>query len=279
MAFRYTRPPATQHLLLGGLLLGAIYVGAQPGFARAWAAMVRAHSDLALMTVGPWLLHALVFWALALGFHHVDTHDRPAFIARHRIQRGRRRQPPLARVLRVLAINHLLWAPVMLVIIAALLRARGWTASPELPSVARLLFELIQMSVAAVLIFYATHRFLHRKWWMRRVHRVHHEFKTSSALASEYTHPLEYCIGNFGTLAGGIVLFGPSLASIYLFTVLSVVTFVIHHSGYALPWAPWPLPHDWHHYRVVEQFGTFGVLDRWLGTDGRFGELRDGDEV
>ena len=96
-------------------------------------------------------------------------------------------------------------------------------------------------------------------------------------MASEYAHPVEFCLGNFGTLAGGVVLFAPSLASIYLFTLLAVLTVLIHHGGYALPWAPWALPHDWHHYKYKEMFGTIGLLDRLLKTDLEFQKLEEDD--
>ena len=106
------------------------------------------------------------------------------------------------------------------------------------------------------------------------MHRIHHEYKTTTSIASEYAHPVEFCIGNFGTLAGGVVLLAPSLFSIYLFTVLSILTILIHHCGYALPWAPWSIPHDWHHYKYKELFGSVGFLDRILGTDKEFKKLK-----
>lgn len=47
------------------------------------------------------------------------------------------------------------------------------------------------------------------------------------------------------------------------------------HSGYAV-WSMEGLArrHDWHHERVVVNFGTFGVLDWVHGTDGGVGKGR-----
>lgn len=265
-AFRYTRPRLTQHLLTGGLLLLAIGLGSTELAATAWRWLTTTVPEWALLVLGPWVLHALIFWPVALAFHTVDRHDRPAFIARHRIQQGPPRRPALDKTLRNLAWNQLLWAPLMLVLLALGLKLRGWQLSPELPGLLQLLLELAGLAVAAVIVFYASHRFLHRRWWMKKVHRVHHEFRTTSALASEYAHPFEFCVANFLTLAAGVLLFAPSLPAIYLFTALSILTVLVHHSGYALPWAPWSVHHDWHHYRMIEAFGTVGVLDRVLGT-------------
>ena len=58
-------------------------------------------SDPILLAVGPWVCHQVVFWPVVALFHRVDTTGRPDFIARYRIQEGPRRQPPLARSVRL----------------------------------------------------------------------------------------------------------------------------------------------------------------------------------
>jgi sterol desaturase/sphingolipid hydroxylase (fatty acid hydroxylase superfamily) len=277
MSYLYTRPPPTQHLLVLTQLTVAIAIGSTEAFADLWRGLVHGVPPLLLFVGGPLLLHFVVFWSLAGLFHYADTHDKPAWIVRHRIQQDQRRYPDLRRTLRVLAVNQLVLTPILLVLLAWALQARGWAISPELPSLGTLLFELTALAASALIAFYAAHRFLHRPWWLKRVHRVHHEFRTTTALASEYAHPFEFAIGNFGILAVGVLLFLPSAPSIALFTVLAITTIVVHHSGYALPWAPYALPHDWHHYRYVELFSTTGFIDRVLGTAPEFFTLKDGD--
>ena len=100
-------------------------------------------------------------------------------------------------------------------------------------------------------------------------------FRTTSAWAAEYAHPIEFVVGNFGAMVAGALLFAPSLASIYVFESVAVLTVLVHHSGYALPWAPWSMPHDWHHYRFVELFGSTALLDRLFGTAPEFEKLQD----
>ena len=51
------------------------------------------------------------------------------------------------------------------------------------------------------------------------------------------------------------------------------------HTGFAVPWLSWAVHHDWHHYKYTEAFGTYGVLDRLLGTDPEFRQLEDGEVV
>ncbi|MCP4810701.1 MAG: hypothetical protein GY913_10650 [Proteobacteria bacterium] len=69
------------------------------------------------------------------------------------------------------------------------------------------------------------------------------------------------------------------VATIYLYAIVGTHTFVAHHSGYAVPWLSWSVHHDWHHYKYNEAFGTYGVLDRILGTDEAFRALEDGEDV
>jgi sterol desaturase/sphingolipid hydroxylase (fatty acid hydroxylase superfamily) len=263
---------------VGGLVVGLVGVGSTETFARGWAWMVTEIPPRVLLTGGFLVLHTTIFWPVALFFHRVDRTDRPRWVARHRIQSGRRREPPLAKTLAVLLRNQLLLLPVLLFTLGELLRLRGWQPDPTLPSLAVLTVEVVGQGVIGTLLFYASHRVLHRTWWVKRVHRVHHEFRTTSALASEYAHPVEFVVANFGALALGALLLAPSLASMALFAVIGLTTILVHHSGYALPWAPWSMPHDWHHYRFVEMFGSTGAIDRILGTSPEYVELRDGDK-
>lgn len=277
MGFRYSAPRPTQHILNGTVLLGFIALGSTSLGQAAWASLASAAPSWVLLGVGAWLVHQVVFWGAVGLFTIVDRTDKPDFIARYRIQDGTPRIPGRAKVLRVLALNQLFFAPLMLALLTGLLALRGWQVEAELPSVPRLLLELVGLGACSVGFFYATHRFLHRPWWMKKVHRVHHEFRTSHAWASEYAHPVEFLVGNFGTLSLGIVLFAPHLATIYVFVVVAMLQILVHHAGYALPWAPWAVHHDWHHYRYKEAFGTLGVLDRLFGTQPELSAMKDGD--
>jgi sterol desaturase/sphingolipid hydroxylase (fatty acid hydroxylase superfamily) len=278
MGFHYTREPKLlQHATTGVLFLLVVGVASLPAFRSAWAAMVTAVDDRVLLTGGLMVLHTIVFWSVCFGFHYVDTHDKPDFIFRHRIQKAKRKHPPLGKTVRVLLRNQFILLPLLLFGFGETLFLRGWTVDPELPTLGRLAFELIVQAVAAIAIFYAAHRFLHQKWWMKKVHIVHHEFRTTTAFASEYAHPFEFVVGNFGAMVGGALILAPHLASMYLFAFLSLLTILVHHSGYALPWASWAVPHDWHHFRMKEIFGTTGFLDSVLGTDKEFRTLKDGD--
>lgn len=279
MTYRYRREPHSQHILVVAIIATAFAVGSTDAFAELWSKLVTSNSARVLVTPGLLLVHTVVFWPICAAFHYVDRTGRPGFIAKHRIQEGAGVQPPMGKTIGLLLGNQFVLLPFLLFGVGELLLLRGWTAEAQLPSLQRICLELIGQAVCSLPIFYFSHRFLHRKWWMKRVHNVHHQYRTTHALAAEYAHPVEFAIGNFLTLAGGALLIGPHLISMYLFTVLGLVTILVHHCGYALPWAPWAGHHDWHHYRFREMFGTIGLLDRLFGTEPEYRELNDGDVV
>jgi len=279
LSFRYTAPPLAQGLTTLLQVGAAAAVVAHPASASAWRTLIETVPEVVLIVVVPVVGHLLLYWGAVFAFGYVDRNDAPGFVARHRIQSGTPRRPPMEKVLPNLAVNQLVLSPLLLLALWGLLWLRGWSASPVLPSLSTLLLEQVGLSLCAMVWFYASHRFLHRPWWMKRVHRVHHEFRTTSAIASEYSHWFEFVFSSFGTLTCGVVLLAPSLVSIYLFELVAITTILVHHSGYALPWASWSVHHDWHHYRYKECFGTIGVLDRLLGTDEELKTLTDGQRV
>ena len=279
MAFRYSSPPLTQgisSLVLIGLGLGLM---ATPGVQGLWSGWVEGTHALVHLVLAVFVLHALVFWGMSGFFWWVDRRGGPDWIVRHRIQSGPAREPETRRVAANLALNQLVVTPLMLVGLWKALEWRGWSVDTAFPGVFEVAWQMVALGGIAAIWFYATHRFLHRPWWMKKVHRVHHEFRTTRAWAAEYAHPVEMVFGNFGTLAIGVLILGPNLATLYIYTVVATHTFVAHHAGFAIPWMSWAVHHDWHHYRYKEAFGTFGILDRLLGTDEEFRALEDGQEV
>lgn len=279
MRFRYSRPPLTQHTTALSLLFAAAATLRSATAQAAWQTYVVSTSPAFRFVGALLLLHAVVFWGLVGGFWLLDRSGKPAFLARTRIQTDDSRRPAPARVARVLAWNQLFWTPLVLYAIWGLLELRGWERALQWPTVTELLRDMAGLTVLSAGYFYAVHRFLHRPWWMKHVHRIHHEFRSSTAIAAEYAHPFEMVFGNFGTMGLGVVVLAPSLFTIYVYALLGTYTFVVHHSGYALPFVSSPVHHDWHHFRYREAFGTFGLLDRLLGTDRELRGLAPGDEV
>lgn len=279
MAFRYTRPPLTENIVSVVALAACAWWLSVDSSAQTWQRYVDWSPPWFRFVGAVFLIHAAVFWGMAAFFGSVERTGKPDFIARYRIQTKTHKRPSASRVAFVLAVNQFVWTPLTLIGIWQALQLRGWDDIESLPSVGRFFAMMAGLTVCSTTWFYFSHRLLHRPWWMRKVHRVHHEFRTSTALAAEYAHWFEFIVGNFGTMAVGVILLAPSLFTIYVYTLLGTFTFVAHHCGFAVPWISSPVHHDWHHYRYIEAFGTYNIWDRLLGTDTEYKTLKHGDEV
>lgn len=97
--------------------------------------------------------------------------------------------------------------------------------------------------------FYWTHRLMHRPWWFRIAHAVHHESRPPTAWAAMSFHPWEAVTG--AVIIPALVFFVPIHVSV-LGLVLTVMTVmgVTNHMG----WDMFP------------RFVVNGMLGRWLIT-------------
>ena len=182
LTYQYRRARVSMQLLLAAVLAAAFAAGTLPAAQDVWTGLVSGTSSWALLVLGPWIIHQVLFWVVCPAYHYVDMTGRPHFIAKHKIQQGPPKQPTMRQTMKLLAWNQLLWAPVMLVLMTAALMARGWTeqglfwemlgqpaSGGVFPGLPQLVAELSLLGASALVIFYSTHRFLHRPWWMKKV--------------------------------------------------------------------------------------------------------------
>ena len=57
--------------------------------------------------------------------------------------------------------------------------------------------------------FYFIHRIMHHPSVYQYVHKMHHEYSTTTSIAAEYSHPLEYAFGVILPSAIGPAILGP----------------------------------------------------------------------
>ena len=132
--------------------------------------------------------------------------------------------------------------------------------------------------------FYWTHRLMHRPWWYKRMHAVHHASRPPTAWAAMSFHPWE-------ALTGAIVI--PALLFIVpihiavLGAVLAIMTLmgVTNHMGWELfprrlvegragAWMITASHHELHHRKYRCNYGLyFRLWDRLCGTDGGLGRF------
>lgn len=172
-------------------------------------------------------------------------------------------------------------------------RAHGWTQIYSDVNAWPLWY--LPVSVLAYLAahdtwFYWTHRLMHRPWWFRLAHAVHHDSRPPTAWAAMAFHPIEALTG---AVVIPVLVFVVPIHAGALAVVLSIMTImgVTNHMGWEIwPSFLWRGPiggglitashHQRHHAEYRCNYGLyFRFWDRVCGTDrgvGSFAHARAG---
>lgn len=164
---------------------------------------------------------------------------------------------------------------------------RGWTRIYS--DAAALPLWWMPVSVLVFLLlhdtwFYWTHRLMHRPWWFKKMHAVHHDSRPPTAWAAMSFHPWE-------ALSGAVVIpllvFVVPIHVAMLGAVLGIMTLmgVTNHMGWEMfparlvkgragNWLITASHHELHHQKYRCNYGLyFRHWDRLCGTDRGLGEF------
>jgi Delta7-sterol 5-desaturase len=167
---------------------------------------------------------------------------------------------------------------------------RGWTAIYSDISAYPLWYA--PLSVLLYLVahdtwFYWTHRLMHRPWWFKRAHAVHHDSRPPTAWAAMAFHPWEALTG---ALVIPLLVFIIPIYAGMLGLVLAIMTVmgVTNHMGWEM-FPRWLVHgsagnylitashHQRHHAEYRCNYGLyFRFWDRLCGTDRGLGSFADG---
>ena len=129
---------------------------------------------------------------------------------------------------------------------------------------------------------YWGHRALHLRPLYRRIHRIHHRWRTPSPFTSLAVHPVELATFQFFSLVP-IFLFPLHPAGVILILIYQQVVSVLDHSGVRFHSVfPWQAPaafHDDHHIYFHVNFTQNmhlwdWIFGSWRREDERYGEER-----
>lgn len=127
------------------------------------------------------------------------------------------------------------------------------------------------------LYFYAIHRWMHTKWAMKYVHRVHHQSTNPSPWAAFAFHPIEAVL-EAGILVLLVFILPLHFWSIMIFLVIMTLYNVYGHLGWELypkgfhktkigRWLNTSVSHNQHHHSFEGNFGLYTLIwDRLFGT-------------
>jgi sterol desaturase/sphingolipid hydroxylase (fatty acid hydroxylase superfamily) len=248
--------------------------------AAAWAwCMQRMGIQFFVVVIG-FAFYLLVFWGAGIPYLLLDKFKKPLWLYKYKIQDipdERRRKSPkvplLKAILRVLS-NQFLGTWPFLFGLFYLMKELGYADTIEIPSWWVALLQLATLILIEDILFFAAHHTMHRKYFFNKIHRVHHEYRESIAIATHYVHFIEHLVGNLIPVFAGVLLLQPH-PFVVLFWIFMVVINALHtHSGYAFPWMAYSVHHDWHHYHVNGSFSAIGLMDQIFGTDKAFNKLK-----
>ena len=128
------------------------------------------------------------------------------------------------------------------------------------------------------LVFHFSHRFLHWRRIYPYIHKIHHQHKSTVAIAAQHAHPLEFVLGNLLPTAVGVIILGSKIHCTVAFTwyILRSIESVEGHSGYEFSWSPFRmLPfasdygyHAYHHSHNIGNYSSFFTIwDTVFGTN------------
>ena len=132
--------------------------------------------------------------------------------------------------------------------------------------------------------FYWTHRLMHRPWWFKRMHAVHHDSRPPTAWAAMSFHPWEALTG---AIVVPLLVFVVPIHVAMLGALLAIMTVmgVTNHMGWEMfpaavvkgragNWLITASHHELHHQKYRCNYGLyFRHWDRLCGTDRGLGEF------
>jgi methylsterol monooxygenase/4-alpha-methyl-delta7-sterol-4alpha-methyl oxidase len=178
----------------------------------------------------------------------------------------------LSKTIKQLLFNHLIVLP-LLMLPNIIFNVCPYRLEPELPSYWELIPQLIFCMLCEDFAFYWSHRLLHSDKLYAKIHKMHHEFKQTCCIGSEYAHPIEYVFGNILTTSLGGMLLGKRMHFISYLVSLVMMVHETHdgHCGYEFSWSPHrllPLSigaefHIFHHLKFKGNYASlFTFWDR-----------------
>jgi len=230
------------------------------------------------VVAGSALVLSSVFWVTNAFFMFLDLTGKPSFLIKYKIDQHKNvpvNKKKFAKCLKVVVRNELITyaTPILLYL---WMKKFGINVRGPLPSILRVIFDIIIFGVVDEVVFYYSHRLLHHRAIYKHIHKQHHDWIVPISIASSYAHPIEHVISNIMSLFFGPMLAGSHIITAWIWFALTQFITCINHSNYHFPGMNSPQFHNYHHAKFNECFGTTGFLDWLHSTDTNFQKSIEG---
>jgi len=170
----------------------------------------------------------------------------------------------LSKSLLVIAFNQFVCVPLVITLSQRFQKQNSVRTDYEtLPSITESFVQIAFFMVCEDFGFYWGHRIFHWKVIYPYIHKVHHQYKNTISISSEYAHPIEFLFGNIlPTNVGGLILKKRTHAlTMAMWILVRIIKTTEAHSGYQFSWSPikllpFQIPSDYHNFHHSSGFNS-----------------------
>lgn len=134
----------------------------------------------------------------------------------------------------------------------------------------KLIFDLCACNVLLEVSSFYVHRLMHTKYFYKRFHKIHHEFKLPIPMEAMYNHPGEHLVMSLLPVFIGPIVTRAQLPVSLIWTMINLISSVTDHANIHIPLMKSPRFHNFHHETSLGNYGITGLMDFIYGTDKHF---------